>query len=285
MPSAVTVLNPGVAVPSAFADLADVIVTFEGSCDDYLAEGATRASSRWRGSPGPDQTIWHMVHHTPDAARAAEVIALGRARGADLVYVTDGCGENPYSSLPSNEIWTPSSSTSGVGRRPSAPHWWLARHRVSAGHRTRRIVSPELVPDSLLISNPTLSRRLHLVEASADFVVASSSPRVFLASGSSHGSAVVDGKLAADRGRLDDREQPAVRLCGERHRLDLDAVGSGDVRGLRQRVRWRVEADRIGLDHDAGAQAAFHVSAPGLREYSAVAIRCTRPMDTPPADV
>ncbi|HEX3089462.1 MAG TPA: spherulation-specific family 4 protein, partial [Ilumatobacteraceae bacterium] len=85
-PEAVTVLNPGEAVPGAFADVADVIVTFEGSYEDYLAEGEDAVYEPLSWEPGPDQAIWHMIHHTPDATRAAEVAALGLERGADLVY-------------------------------------------------------------------------------------------------------------------------------------------------------------------------------------------------------
>lgn len=38
-PGGVTMLNLGMEAPPAFADVADVLVTFEGSCDDYLATG------------------------------------------------------------------------------------------------------------------------------------------------------------------------------------------------------------------------------------------------------
>ena len=68
-PGAITVLNPGVAVPPAFAGLADVLVTFEGPCADYLAEDLGFERLSWR--PGAEQKIWHIVHHTPDPVRAA----------------------------------------------------------------------------------------------------------------------------------------------------------------------------------------------------------------------
>jgi hypothetical protein len=41
------------------------------------------------------------------------------------------------------------------------------------------------------------------------------------------------------------------------------------------RSRWCLEADVLGVGKDAEAVAAFHVSAPGNREYSEVAIACT----------
>ena len=46
---------------------------------------------------------------------------------------------------------------------------------------------------------------------------------------------------------------------------------------LGKRARWCVDAERIGVsnDLDTDAEAAFHVSAPGYREYSAVTTGCT----------
>ena len=143
-PEAVTVLNPGEAVPGAFADIADVIVTFEGSYEDYLVEGEDAVYEPLSWEPGPDQAIWHMIHHTPDATRAAEVAALSLERGADLVYVTDNGGANPYSSLPSNEIWTSSRSSRGGWRargratRQPSPSESAVEHRDSGGAHARQ---------------------------------------------------------------------------------------------------------------------------------------------------
>ena len=124
----------GMAVPGAFADIADVIVTFEGSYEDYLVEGEDAVYEPLSWEPGPDQAIWHMIHHTPDATRAAEVAALGLERGADLVYVTDNGGANPYSSLPSNEIWTSSRSSRGGWRGAVAGD--AASHHLRSRRRT-----------------------------------------------------------------------------------------------------------------------------------------------------
>jgi hypothetical protein len=282
---AVLVLNPGVAVPCAFADIADVIVTFEGSCDDYLAEGSDTSFEPLSWSPGFDQTIWHMVHHTPDAQRAAQVIALSRARGADLVYVTDVCGENPYSSLPSNELWTSSGSRRGAGVVPRLlTGGWRGGPRAprqpsSPTSASSRGTHSDLMAESALIDNPMLSRRLHVVEASADFVVASSSPRVFLAS----------GRRQVPRWWTGSSPQIAADWMIEGDRLysyagtgtDWVWTPSGHVtfEALERQVRWRFDADRVGFDHDGDAQAAFHVSAPGLREYSSVAMGCSKPTE------
>lgn len=104
-PGGVTMLNLGMEAPPAFADVADVLVTFEGSCDDYLATGTAAGFEPLSWQPHPTQKIWHIVHHALSPAQAEEVVALSRQRGAGLLYVTDGCGANPYSSLPSECVW------------------------------------------------------------------------------------------------------------------------------------------------------------------------------------
>ena len=272
-PDAVTVLNPGAALPCSFADVADVLVTFEGSYADYLDEHAEHGFESLSWKPGPDQTIWHMVHHTPDAERAAEVVALGRRRGADLIYVTDSCAENPYATLPSHEIWTSTASDRQSGRmaRTPNPRWY----RTARSHRpppTSKVpMLSEISPESTLIDNPTLLRKQHTIEASADFVVTSSSRRVFLAS----------RRRQVPRWWTGSSPQIAADWMIENNRLyayagsgtDWVWTPSGQVsfEALGNRVRWQVEADRIGLAHDGEAEAAFHVSAPGHREYSAVA--------------
>jgi Spherulation-specific family 4 len=276
---AVTVLNPGVAVPGAFSGIGDVIVTFEGSCADYLAEGPDAGFEPLSWSPGFGQAIWHMVHHTPDAAHAARVVALSRARGADLVYVTDIGGDNPYSSLPSSEIWTSLSSKRGAGVVPRLPTGGWRGGLQTPRQPSIPLTGSELTAESSLIENPVLSRRLHVIEASAEFLVTSSSPRVFLAS----------GRRTVPRWWTGSSPQIAADWMIESNRLyayagtgtDWVWTPSGQVTfdAAGHQVRWRVDADRIGLDHDSDAHAAFHVSAPGLREYSSVVIGCTTPTE------
>jgi Spherulation-specific family 4 len=274
-PQAVTVLNPGEAVPGAFADVADVFVTFEGSYEDYLAEGEDAVYEPLSWEPGPDQAIWHMIHHTPDATRAAEVAALGLERGADLVYVTDNGGTNPYSSLPSNEIWTSSRSSRGGWRGARR----ATRQPSPSGSSLNTMTQAGLMPDSTLIDSPTVFRRRRVVEASAEFMVASSSPRVFLAS----------GRRSVPRWWTGSSPQIAADWMIENDRL-YEYAGSGTdwvwtpsgqvtFEALGRQVRWQVDADRIGLEHDVDAEAAFHVSAPGLREYSSVAIESMVPTE------
>jgi Spherulation-specific family 4 len=270
-PSAVTVMNPGATVPAAFANIADVLVTFEGTCDDYLAEGPTGGFESLSWQPGPEQAIWHVVHHTPDAARAAAVLALSQLRGADLLYVTDGSAENPYSSLPSSEIWARSTSVRTAVLAVHAPPAHSCRTvRPSAAATPLHSVEPEISPESTLISNPTLSRHHHTIEASADFVVTSSSRRVFLASSRRKVPRWWTGsspQIAADW-MIENNCLYAYAGSG----TDWTWTPSGQVafEALGGRARWLIEADRIGLAHGGEAEAAFHVSAPGHREYSAV---------------
>jgi hypothetical protein len=271
-PTAVIVLNPGTAVPCSFADVADVIVTFEGTCEDYLAEGQSAGFEPLSWRPGPDQSICHMVHHTPNLALAREVVALSRTRGADLVYVTDNCGDNPYSSLPSPDVWAATASGRRGGRAKGSA---VARWSRAADRRgtppPRPISVRDISPDRSLIDNPTLLRTQHTIEASADFAVTSSSRRVFLASRRRHVPRWWTGsspQIAADW-MIENNRLYAYSGSG----TDWAWTPSGQVtfEALGSRVRWRVEADRIGLANDGEAEAAFHVTAPGHREYSAVA--------------
>lgn len=270
-PDAITVLNPGIAVPSAFADIADILVTFEGSCDAYLADGAEAGFEPLSWRPGPDQTIWHIVHHTPDAARAAEVVARSRRRGAELLYVTSGCGENPYSSLPSDEIWATAASNvpRRVRTRAPRPHC----QQTGESHSWPAPTIPTgILAETTLIANPTLVRTLHAVEASADFIVSSACHRVFLAS----------RRRGVPRWWTGSSPQIAADWLIENNRLyaytgsgtDWTWIPRGEVtfEALGTKARWSLDADRVGVESDADADATFHVSAPGHREYSEVVV-------------
>jgi hypothetical protein len=277
-PEAVTVLNPGVAVPQAFAGIADILVTFEGRCDDYLSEDPETGYEPLPWRPGPDQTIWHIIHDIPDSVRAAEVVALSRQRGASLLYVTDGVGENPYSTLPSTDIWAASI--------PAASNW-AARPRRREPKRRRRSTSSisatpvvvATVPEGKMISNPSVTRTPPAIEASADFLVPASCRRVFLAS----------RRRDVPRWWTGSTPQIAADWLIENDRLYAYA-GSGtdwtwtpsgrvlfEVDG--NRARWCLDADREQFGDDA--DAVFHVSAPGHVEYSDLAVGVSRPGISP----
>ena len=148
------------------------------------------------------------------------------------------------------------------------------RSPLSLGYR------PEIAAEDVLISNPTLVRLEHTIEASADFVVPAGCRRVFLAS----------HRRDVPRWWTGSSPQIAADWLIENNRLyayagegtDWTWTPSGQVtfETLGKRTRWRLETDRLGLDADidpdaeAEADAAFHVCAPGHREYSAVTSGC-----------
>ncbi len=272
--AAVTALNAGAALPAAFAGLADILVTFEGPYDAYLAEGGENCFEPLTWRPEPGQAIWHIIHHVPDAERAAEVVGLSRRRGANLLYVTDGDGDNPYSSLPSSDIWA---TTTPEDRTRSAVSTRTPGKPPTSGHPTSSTSTaemPEIDPNRMLISNPLLVRDDNRIEASADFVVPSSCRRVFLAS----------RRRNVPRWWTGSSPQIAADWLIENNRLyayagtgtDWTWTPTGQVifEALGSKARWCLEADVIGLGSDADADAAFHVTAPGHREYSDVAIGC-----------
>jgi hypothetical protein len=272
-PDAVTVLNAGASVPASFAGLADILVTFEGPCDAYLAENGADAYQPLTWVPAPDQLIWHIVHHTTDPARAAEVVALSRSRGAGLLYMTDGVGDNPYSTLPSPEISAAASSNGGT--LPSGAARLRRKHKKPGPMpAAKSSAATPIGSNRTLISNPRLVLDHDTIEASADFVVPTSCQRVFLAS----------RRQNVPRWWTGSSPQIAADWLIENNRLyayagtgtDWTWTPAGQVifEALGGRSRWCLEADVIGMGQHADADAAFHVSAPGNREYSEVAVGC-----------
>ena len=87
------VLNPGTAPDPGYADLADVVVTFEGP---WLAYRDLVVPDWMRRHPA--QRFCHLVHSTPPAELAAvRMGAPGRHAGA--VYATELTGANPWERL------------------------------------------------------------------------------------------------------------------------------------------------------------------------------------------
>ncbi|GAA4713183.1 spherulation-specific family 4 protein [Pseudonocardia yuanmonensis] len=85
-------LNPGVRPDPGYLEIADVVVTFEGSWEAYCARrpvetGAGRART------------WHLVHGTP-AGMIEATRSWVRAAGAHHGYVTDRRLPNPWDGLP-----------------------------------------------------------------------------------------------------------------------------------------------------------------------------------------
>jgi hypothetical protein len=89
----VVVLNPGVPPAPGYFDVADVVVTFEGTYDGYA--DAMSATPQWLRELGPDR-VAHLVH----GATRAEALDAVAGAAAGYVYVTSGAMPNPWRSLP-----------------------------------------------------------------------------------------------------------------------------------------------------------------------------------------
>ena len=88
------VLNPGTHPHPGYADLANLTVTFEGSWRDYQALRLPSWVHRHRPS-----RFCHLIHSVPhDAFDDATNLAAGRH--VRTVFLTDGCGANPWDHLP-----------------------------------------------------------------------------------------------------------------------------------------------------------------------------------------
>jgi len=96
VPHAVVWLNPGDYPDPRFMSMANVVMVFEGSYAQYVADQVPG----WVGRYRPDQFV-NVVYATP-ASDLASAIRLSRARRAGYLFVTDLPGSpNPYDAMPS----------------------------------------------------------------------------------------------------------------------------------------------------------------------------------------
>lgn len=86
-------LNPGVTPDPGFADLADMVITFEGPWVAYRDHVPADWTRRY-----PPERFGHLVHSTPPGQLAA-VLDEARERHAGAVYATELTGANPWGSL------------------------------------------------------------------------------------------------------------------------------------------------------------------------------------------
>ncbi len=84
-------LNHGTAPDPAYARIADLLVTFEGTWASYVRLG----SKRWPGGTGV--RLCHLVYGVPADADPAD---LARARGATVHCAVPGAGDHPWGTLP-----------------------------------------------------------------------------------------------------------------------------------------------------------------------------------------
>jgi hypothetical protein len=104
-PDAYVVMNPGRTVERCYATLADTLVTFEGSFEQYL----NRTAPEWERT-GAAERFWHLIYDVPDAARMARAVELSKERNAGYVYVTDerlsaDGREHPWDTIPPEPYW------------------------------------------------------------------------------------------------------------------------------------------------------------------------------------
>lgn len=91
-------LNPGTVPDRGYGELADVLLTFEGSAEQYRSIPAEPA---WLTAL-PRAKVWHLVHSTRPQDTGA-VLALARKRGAGRIYITVRPLPQPWDGLP--ESW------------------------------------------------------------------------------------------------------------------------------------------------------------------------------------
>jgi len=96
VPDAVVWLNPGDYPDPSFMSVANVVMVFEGSYAQYLADQVPGWVSRYQ----PGQFV-HVIYATP-RADLASAVRLSRARRAGYVFVTNlPRSPNPYDAMPS----------------------------------------------------------------------------------------------------------------------------------------------------------------------------------------
>jgi hypothetical protein len=90
----VVVLNPGSYPHPGYAELADALVTFEGTHLDHQ-----RAEVPDWARELPAAKFWHLVYDTPEDGMRS-VLEHAAAANVEVVYVTDRSGANPWDGLP-----------------------------------------------------------------------------------------------------------------------------------------------------------------------------------------
>lgn len=121
------VANPGMDCHPAYAELANVTVTFEGTFAEY---------SRYRPSAAmlaqPAERFCHLVYDVPHA-RLAEGPHRAAARHAGSVLFTDGSGTNPWDRVPQALLdavtWAPPQPPGRAGTHTAhLPGWGRRRY-------------------------------------------------------------------------------------------------------------------------------------------------------------
>ncbi len=99
--SARTILNPGTATDEAFTAVADILLTFEDTYAEYVANYRPAA---WEARYPPER-FWHLVHTTPTIPQLRHATSLSRERRAGYMYITPATLPNPWGALPGRAYW------------------------------------------------------------------------------------------------------------------------------------------------------------------------------------
>lgn len=111
---AVTVINPGIAVPQCYQNSADILLTFEGTYLCYIQDASCPVGLRYVApswDPVDPKKFWHLVYDTSELQQA-DALTKSKQRKAGYVYITHDVASNPWDLLPSGTYWT--SEQSGV---------------------------------------------------------------------------------------------------------------------------------------------------------------------------
>ncbi len=104
-PGALTVVNPGVGVPDCYEDAGDIIITFEGTYNDYLNPTGDYVTRQWQLDADPNK-FWHLIYNVPDQTALTAVMNKSKQNNAGYVYVTPDMLPNPWDTVPSSGYWS-----------------------------------------------------------------------------------------------------------------------------------------------------------------------------------
>jgi chitodextrinase len=122
-PGALTVANPGVAVPDCYEDAADIIVTFEGDYTDYLNPTGQYVTKQWQLDADPNK-FWNLVYDVPDQTTLTAVMNKSKQNNAGYIYATPDTLPNPWDTVPDSTYWNAELSATSVTdtTSPLVPH-------------------------------------------------------------------------------------------------------------------------------------------------------------------